>query len=238
MTKIAHYFKPLVAACFAIACFSCNNDGEKKDEKGPAEIKSTDAPAAFKPFKLMVVKHKVANFAKWEAGYLAHDSIRNAFGISKYRLGRGLEDSNMVIVINIITDIAKTKEFIASPGLKKAMENSGVVGAPSISFLDVVRNDSSMIDQKERLIVSHKVKDYDTWLKAFDNEGTATRKSFGLMDRALARGIEDANMVYVAFAITDMEKAKARSASPEMKKIMTDAGVTGTPDIFMYRIVQ
>ena len=143
MTKIAHYFKPLAAACFAIACFSCNNDGEKKDEKLPTEIKSTDAPVAFKPFKLMIIKHKVANFAKWEAGYLAHDSMRNAFGISKYRLGRGLEDSNMVIVINIITDMAKTKEFIASPDLKKAMANAGVIGMPSISFMEVMRNDSS-----------------------------------------------------------------------------------------------
>ena len=118
------------------------------------------------------------------------------------------------------------------------MANAGVIGMPSISFMEVLRNDSSIIDQKERLIVSHKVKDFDTWLKAFENEGSATRKSFGLIDRALGRGIDDANMVYVAFAITDMEKAKARSASPELKKIMMDAGVTGPPEMFMYRIVQ
>jgi hypothetical protein len=240
MTRITKLFIPVMAACLAITLFSCNNDGDKKEEKMTDEKKPDSTPpvAAFKPFKLIVIQHKVANFAAWKAGYMAHDSMRKAYGISQYRLGRGLEDSNMVIAIDIINDFAKAKEFVSSPDLKAAMQKAGVIGAPTISYLEVLRNDSSTIDQKERVLVSHKVKDYNTWLKAYDNEGVPTRLANGMIDRALGRGLEDSNMVYIAFAISDMAKAKARFASPDLKKIMTDAGVISEPKSFLYRIVQ
>ena len=131
----------------------------------------------------------------------------------------------------------KAKAFATSPDLKEAMKKSGVVGAPTVDFMEVIRNDSSKIDQQERVLISHKVKDFAAWLKVYDEEGKAKRLENGLMDRALGRGVDDSNMVYIAFAITDMAKAKTRMNSPELKKLMTDAGVTGPPKIFMYRIV-
>jgi hypothetical protein len=237
MSSISKFFKPLMAACFALALFSCNNGGDKQEEKKPATADSSTA-VAFKPFKLMIIQHKVANFGKWEEGYLAHDSMRLSFGISKYRLGRGMEDSNMVIAIDIINDVQKAKEFAGSADLKAAMQKAGVMGAPTISYLEVIRNDSSKIDQTDRVLVSHKVKDFDTWLKAYDAEGKAKRMENGLIDRAIGRGTDDPNMVYIAFAISDMAKAKARMGSDELKKIMTDAGVEGPPTVFMYKVVQ
>ena len=85
-------------------------------------------------------------------------------------------------------------------------------------------------------MVVHKVKDFDTWLKAFDAEGKAARAQYGLMDRAVGRDLDDPNIVYLAFAVTDMAKAKARSTSPELKKIMEDAGVIGAPVQYMYKV--
>ena len=111
-------------------------------------------------------------------------------------------------------------------------------GAPTFSYIDVVRNDDTKIDQKERLMVVHKVKNYNAWLKVYDGEGKETRAANGLIDRGLGRGVNDSNMVYIVFAITDMAKAKARLSSPELKKIMTDAGVEGAPKSFFYRIVE
>ena len=235
MKSITKFLTPVIAACFAVTLFSCNNGGEEKKE----EKKAGDSTVAeTKPFKMLVVQHKVADFAKWKPGYLAHDSMRTAYGLAQFRLGRGLDDSNMVFVINKMSDVPKAKEFAASPGLKDAMQKAGVISQPIISYIDVVRLDTSMIPQQERVMVTHKVKDFDAWLKAFDGEGKAARAANGLVDRVLGRSADDPNTVYLVFAITDMAKAKARSSSPELKKLMTDAGVEGLPTRVYFRLGQ
>ena len=224
---------PAMAFSIATAMFSCNGGGdEKKDDKKPAD---STAVAAFTPFKVMRVKHKVADFAKWLAGFNAHDSMRTAAGLYKTFVGRGDEDSNLVIVFSRVNDLQKAKDFGASPNLKDAMQKSGVVGVPEISYAEVLRFDSTTDGMKDRLTVGHKVKDYAAWLKVFDQEGSATRATFGMKDRAIARDMNDSNMVYVTFAVTDKAKAKARGESPELKKLMTDAGVVGPPAMFMYK---
>jgi hypothetical protein len=43
--------------------------------------------------------------------------------------------------------------------------------------------------------------------------------------------------VTILFAITDMAKAKARVASPELKKIMADAGLVGPPTLTWFKWV-
>ena len=184
-----------------------------------------------------MVQHKVKNFDKWKKGYLAHDSMRKAYGISHFVFGRGLADSNMVIIVDKINDVKKAKDFSVLPNLKDAMQKAGVSGPPKFSYLDVVRNDDAKIDQKDRVMVMHKVKDFDTWLKAYDAEGKAARAANGMIDRGLARGVDDPNMVYIVFAVSDMAKAKARSNSPELKKLMTDAGVVGPPQFMYYKLV-
>ena len=75
-------------------------------------------------------------------------------------------------------------------------------------------------------------------LKVFDSEGKETRAGYGLIDRGIARGNDDPNKVYVLFAVSDIAKAKARSASPELKKLMTDAGADGPPTINFYKLVK
>src|SRR6185369_8467007 len=128
MTSIKKILMPLLAFSIGTAFFSCNGNEEKKDEAKVEEtVKTTDSlnvvtppPPVFTPFKLLLVKHAVADFDKWKAGYMAHDSMRNAYGISHYRMGRGLDDPKMVIVADKITDVAKAKEFAASASLKDA----------------------------------------------------------------------------------------------------------------------
>ena len=229
MKKIPGFLTLLVAFSLPISFLSCNNGDEKKDDKtmtGP------------KPTKILLIEHKVADFTKWKAAYLAHDSSRMSAGISPFRLGRGIDDSNMVVILDLMQDLKKAKDFGASDDLKKAMKNAGVVDTPYIGFMEMVRGDTTMIPQMERLMVAHHVKDYSVWLKEFDGEGTATRASYGLMDKAIGRGMEDSNMVYVVFAVTDIAKAKARAQSPELKKMMDVAGVDSKPSAIFYRLVK
>jgi hypothetical protein len=116
------------------------------------------------------------------------------------------------------------------------MQKAGVTGPPTFAFVDVLRNDTTDIPQNTRVMVTHRVKDFATFLKVYDGEGIAARASHGIVDRGLGRDIDDPNMVYLVFAITDMYKAKARMQSEELKKIMGEAGVEGTPQFFFYNL--
>ena len=198
------------------------------------EPKAVEEPIPASSYKAIMVKHSVASYPAWKEVYMGHDSVRQAYGITPMFIARGSEDTTTVLVMNKLTDVQKAKDFAASPDLKMVMEKAGVTGPPTVAFLDVVRDDTSSIPQNDRLMVVHKVKDYDTWLKAYDGEGRATRAANGLLDRGLAREIDDPNMVYVVFAVTDKAKAMARMQSEELKKLMTDAGIEGPPSFYFY----
>jgi quinol monooxygenase YgiN len=200
------------------------------------EPKAEETPIPTVDYQVMMIKHPVKDYSIWKPVYMAHDSVRQAYGISPVGVGRGAEDPNMVIVIERVTDMAKAKEFIALPDLKTAMDSAGVTGAPSFAFANVIRNDSTEIPQTDRVMVSHKVKDFDAWLKVYDGEGRSARAANGLLDRALARDADDPNTVYIVFAITDKDKAMARMQSEDIKKLMTDAGVEGPPSFFFYTL--
>ena len=225
----------LMAAGFLLLFNSCKNTATENTAETTAAV-TDSTPAAFNPFKLLLVRNSVKDFNKFKALYLSKDSLREAYGMSKYLLGRGLPDSNSLFVFDRISDVQKTKDFTASPALKAAMKDAGTTSMPQFSYLEIIRLDDTPAELKDRVMVVHKVKDFDTWLKAFDAEGKATRAQYGLMDRAVGRDLDDPNIVYLAFAVTDMAKAKARSASPELKKIMEDAGVIGAPTQYMYKV--
>jgi hypothetical protein len=233
----------LIAICMIVLFFSCSSGSEKDDTKAadttaavvppPAEVKP-----AFVPFKVLMIQHKVKDFGKWEDAYLAHDSVRTAYGISHWMIGRDLKDSNMLYVLDKMEDLAKAQTFSKLPNLKDVMKKAGVTSAPGFSYAEIIRSDDSAVESSDRVSVAHHVKDFSTWLKAFDAEGVSTRAANGMVDRLLARSLVDSNMIYIVFAVTDMAKAKARVGSPELKKVMTDAGVDSPPTIRWYRLVK
>jgi hypothetical protein len=216
---------------------SCSGSGSE-EKKADSAATTTPATPVFQPFNVMVITHPVKDFDKWKAGYFAHDSVRKAYGITHLTFGRGLEDSNMVTVAELLSDIQKAKEFSTLPNLKEAMHKAGVTGAPTFDFIHVIRDDTTMPATNDRMMIAHKVKDFAAWLKVFDNEGTATRAGYGMADRALGRGVDDSTMVYILFTVTDLAKAKARGNSEDLKKIMTDAGVQGPPKVNFFREVK
>src|SRR5882672_8961668 len=85
-----------------LALISCGSKADKKAE----EKKDTTAtvpvvetpPAPVKPGDEMLIQHKVANYAKWKKEFESHDSVRASFGLSKFVVGRGMDDSNMLVV--------------------------------------------------------------------------------------------------------------------------------------------
>ena len=117
------------------------------------------------------------------------------------------------------------------------MEKGGVKSKPRFDFWKVIRMDPEA-KEKQWILVTHKVKDFDAWLKVFDAEGSASRASQGLIDVALGQGIDDPNLVHIVFDTKDMAKAKASINSEEKKKLMQSAGVQGMPKIEYYNTAE
>jgi len=234
----------IIVSCLALFIISCNNEAAKDEAKAATDTAaavSTEPVAskpAFTPFKVVVIQHKVKNFAKAEAGYFKNDSLRQAAGITHYGLGRLVKDSNMVFVMDKIEDVEKSKAFFSAPKVKAAMSKAGVSSPPGFSYGEVVRENSAPSATNDRVAITHHVKDYDAWLKSFDAKGDSARTANGLTERGIIRDLNDPNTVSVIFEVSNMEKAKARLASPEIKKNMKEAGVDSPPTIRWYREIK
>ena len=228
-----------VAVSMVIFC-SCNSGEEKKADDASTDTTTvkTDTPvvaAAAGPVMVMTITHKVANYAKWKPAYESHDSARLAQGLHNYVIARGIEDSNMVMVALKMEDVDKAKALAASQGMKDRMKNGGVTGPVAIDYLESVMNDTTAIQQTVRVMVKHKVKDWDAWKKSFDSHKQA-RLDAGLTDRVVSYTVGDNHSVTVVFAVADLAKAKAFMSSKDLKDKMAEAGVDGPPSFFYYKI--
>lgn len=231
---------PIVAAfCFS----SCTNGGDEKKADTPAAAPDTTKPAVSappaKPSNLLVLIHKVANYDKWLTVFEADDSARVANGLTKYVIGRGLgNDSNTVMVALRMADVDKAKAFGNSPLLKEKMKMGGVTSAPEAFFEEPVYMDTTTLAPNvPRVMVTHKVKDWDAWKKEFDSH-KQTRVDAGLVDRVVGHSVDDSHSVRIAFAINDMAKAKAFMASKDLKDKMAAAGVEGPPSFWYYTVAK
>jgi len=235
----------LVLAIFITSLvFSCNNSADTanatpkdstatKDTVAAATVPANPAPAAFKPFDVLEISHAVKDYAAWRPAFNTDSTARKASGMSDIVVGRGIDNPNNLLVVLNVSDVQKAKDFAASPRLKEVMTKNGVISKPIAGFFHIIRfNPDSK--EKQWVVVTHKVKDFDTWLKVFDNEGTANRANQGLYDVVMARGIGDSSIVQLVFDIKDLAKAKASILSEEKKKLMMSAGVEGKPKIQFY----
>jgi hypothetical protein len=202
------------------------------DTKSPTAMKENTDGMPSLPFNVVVIKHNVADYNKWKPFFDSDSINRNAAGLRALGLARGIDNPNEVEIPFMIGDVQKAKAFTSDPKLKDVMQKSGVVSEPDIKFIKVLRMTDALQNPGKYLEVSHIVKDFDAWLKVFDAEGPSTRANDGLEDGVLARGIDNPNLVYLVFKITDIEKAKAALDKPARQKIMQDAGVIGKPEVY------
>ena len=79
-------------------------------------------------------------------------------------------------------------------------------------------------------IVSHPVKDFDTWKTIFD-QFEPIRKEAGELSAVVLRHADDPNMVTVINTWDSIEAFQALFDREELKASMTEAGVTAPPTI-------
>ncbi len=83
----------------------------------------------------LLIRHKVADFAKWKTGYDAHLGARQRAGLREKHLLRNTQNPNEVVVLFEADDLKKAQEFASSSDLRETMKKVGVVDKPDIYFL-------------------------------------------------------------------------------------------------------
>lgn len=227
----------LLHAALAIFLISCGGGDEKStNEAASTETASTTVNTIVTtPQAMVIVIHKVADYTKWKAGYDAHDSSRLANGLHNYVIGRGLNDSNTVLIALKADDIAKAKAFAQSPDLKTIMQKAGVTGQPTMNFLTATWQDTSDVGSIPRSLTTFSVKDWDAWMKNFD-EGKQERTDNGIVARVISHDADDNKKVALVTAVTDTTKAFAFYKSDALKKRREAGGVIGEPQRFLFTI--
>ena len=238
---------PLLAI-FVFFLSSCNSGSDESSTTTTDSVSSDTATTATTtttpettvvttPENVMVVKHKVKDFAKFKTSYDAHDSLRLANGIHNYVIGRGVKDTNMVLVAVKFDDVAKAKAFSKDPSLKAAMQKSGVTGTPSFRFSTVVYQDMAETMSDLRSMTTFTVKDWDAWKKSFESN-RQLRTDNGLTDRAYGYDVDDNHKVTLVVGVNDSAKAEAYWNGDVIKQRRAESGVIGQPERFVYRVVQ
>jgi hypothetical protein len=85
------------------------------------------------PFR-MAVGHEVKDYDAWAEKFMADADNRKAAGLTDIALSTEDGNPNMVHVWFGVDDMDKAKEMLESEGLKKSMEEAGVMGEPEVSW--------------------------------------------------------------------------------------------------------
>lgn len=235
-------FLSALGLAFVFLFSSCGGNEEKTTDTATKTDTTATPPATQStvdtmPQTVIIVWHKVANFAKWKVGYDAHDSFRVASGVHNYIIGRSVDDSNMVLVATKADDVEKAKAFTKSASLKEAMKNAGVVGAPTVMINTVVYQDQAPNMSDLRSMTNFTVKDWNAWKTAFESN-RQLRADNGLTDRAYGYDVDDNHKVTLVVAINDTAKANAFWKGDLIKQKRAESGVVGEVKRHVYRVVQ
>ncbi len=247
MKTLPSFFKTALALGIVLFVGSCNNSTStdattKTDTSKMLTTTAADtskpapaaAPAMAAPFDMAEVNLNVKDAAAWRLAFDSNVAKRKEAGLSTIVLSHLMDKPNSLQVAFGVADVQKAKDFYANAERKAMMQRAGVIGAPRVDYLHVIRFNPNS-HEKQWVEITHKVKDFAAWMKVYDAEGTATRLGEGMVDVVMARSMADSNTVHLIFDISDMAKAKAAIASPEKKKLMMSAGVMGAPTMEFFQ---
>jgi hypothetical protein len=82
----------------------------------------------------LTIHLKVKDYTAWRTGYDGREKSRVSAGITNGRVFRNAQDQNDVVILQDVADVAKARTWLGSDEMKAAMQQSGVVGLPTIRF--------------------------------------------------------------------------------------------------------
>lgn len=245
--KQSRFFSIILFIALPFILLSCGGGATDNTEQAGTDTTAaatTPEPAApvvntivTTPQNMVMVMHKVSNFQKWHAAYDADDSARLANGLHNYVIGRGLSDTNMVLVVMKADDMEKAKARAKSADMKKVMQKAGVTSTPEIVYVTATWQDTANIGDAIRSRTLMNVKDFAAWEKVF-KESKQQRLDNGITDRVYGYDATDNTKVSLVTAVIDTAKAFAYYKSDALKKTREAGGVMGEPKRFLFRIAK
>ncbi len=88
----------------------------------------------------VMVRHKVADFARWKQVFDAHFGIRHGAGELSCRMFHNHENPADLTLFFEWETLEKARSFFASERLRNGMQEAGVLGAAEITFLDEIKS--------------------------------------------------------------------------------------------------
>ena len=82
----------------------------------------------------LFVRHEAADYAAWRQVYDAFQPQARTLGVQADAVYQAADDPNQITVTHDFATLEAARTFAASPELRTAMHNAGVVGAPTIWF--------------------------------------------------------------------------------------------------------
>jgi quinol monooxygenase YgiN len=87
---------------------------------------------------IMFVRHTVTNYETWRKVYDDFASVQKAKGVTAQAVYQAADNPNDITVTHDFATVEAAHAFVNSEELKSAMQNAGVVGAPTIWFTNKV----------------------------------------------------------------------------------------------------
>ena len=88
----------------------------------------------------VMIRHKVANYAKWKRGVRAAAKFRKASGEKSFYVCRSSKNPNDLTVFCCWDTAARMHKFIKSAALRKAMKDVGVISKPVVTYFSKMEN--------------------------------------------------------------------------------------------------
>jgi heme-degrading monooxygenase HmoA len=85
-----------------------------------------------------LVMHTVEDYKKWKVAFDGDAANRKAGGGKGGTLFRNADNPNNIVILWEWESAEKARAFAQSPALRETMQRAGVVGMPTMIFLDEV----------------------------------------------------------------------------------------------------
>lgn len=88
----------------------------------------------------VLIRHQVADYAKWKAAVIAFKPFRKGSGEKSFCVCRNAKDPNDVTIFCAWDTTARMKAFMKSADLRKAMKGAGVISKPEVTYFKTMED--------------------------------------------------------------------------------------------------
>lgn len=84
----------------------------------------------------VLVRHKVADYAKWKSIYDSVDSFHKKNGVKSSQILKSADNPNELIILTEFETMEEARKFAQQEELKEIMQRGGVSDEPDVYFLE------------------------------------------------------------------------------------------------------